>query len=158
MINLLSFRKSKPVHESISDRLLESLKVKRCKRLLLLEDDQTWRDLIREFSINYDVEFVDSVTSNYARWLMDNKGPFDAIIIDVGVVNGDGIAFYRWLKQYHPRAQVVFLTGSSIDSVAEKINSVGCAPIYNKQVFTTPAFIDDVFQKLGAKLKPSLHA
>lgn len=151
------WKKQKPAYESLSDKLLRALRPTRCKRLLLLEDDKAWSDLIREFSVNYDVEFVNSVTSGYAKQLMDRHGPFDAIIIDIGVVNGDGIAFYRWLKQYHPEAQVVFLTGASIDEVSRKINMVGSAPIYLKEAFITPAFIDDIFQRLGAKLKPSLH-
>lgn len=151
------WKKQKPAYESLSDKLLRALKPTRCKRLLLLEDDKDWSDLIREFSANYDVEFVNSVTSGYAKQLMDRNGPFDAIIIDIGVVNGDGIAFYRWLKQYHPEAQVVFLTGASIDDVSRKINMVGSAPIYLKDAFITPAFIDDIFQRLGARLKPSLH-
>lgn len=150
-------RKPKSVYESLSDKLGRALKPADCKRILLLEDDANWRALMREFSTNYDVEFVDSFTSAYARELMTRHGPFDAVIIDIGVVNGDGIAFYRWIKQYHPKTYAVFLTGSSIDAVCAKINAVGSAPIYHKDTFITPAFIDDIFQKLGAKLKPSIQ-
>jgi DNA-binding NarL/FixJ family response regulator len=151
--------KAKPQHESLADHFLRTLKTRTaCKRILLLEDDPTWRGLVRAFSEDYDVEFMEAPTSGMARYIMENQAKFDAVIIDIGVTNGDGITFYKWIKARYPKTRVVFLTGHSIDAVCEKINAVGSAPIYPKRVFTMPEFISDIFDMLGARHKPEPSA
>jgi len=136
--------------ESLFDAFMREHHKCACKKILLLEDDSNWRDLVREFSTSRSVEFMEAPNSSMARYVMETSGPIDAAIIDVGVTNGDGIVFYRWIRKYHPKTFVVFLTGASIEEVYRKTESVGAAPVFRKEAFITPQFIEGIFDMLGA--------
>lgn len=149
-IPLLSIFKKRPIQPSLSDQLLVALKPK-AKRILMLEDDRLWRELIALFARDFDLEIVEVTNGTDARVALMSRGTFDAAIIDIGIVNGDGISFYQWVKETLPKLQVVFLTGADIDKVSDRIHAIGSAPIYHKQIIMTPSFIEDFLMQMGAR-------
>lgn len=121
------------------------------KRILLLEDDPNWRELVKIAAQDFDVEVMEATTSGEARRMISQLGPVDTVVVDIGVVNGDGISFYRWLNIVYPKTHVVFLTGSRVEDVAEKVHNIGSAPIYPKPAVMSITFLTDFIEKMGAK-------
>lgn len=121
------------------------------KRVLFLDDERYMQDIVRLASCDYDLQLVTSETAGEARKQLAESGPFDAAILDVGVINGDGILLYQWIKDTFPRIQVIFLTGDSTERVADKIHAIGSAPVYTKPTLLNAGFIQDLFERMGCR-------
>lgn len=139
--------------ESLSKQL-ERAMVAGAKRILFVDDDSAFREMVGHAASSYNVELVDAETSGQAKQLLE-EGGFDAAILDVRVTNGDGIELYRWMMDRFPRVTVIFLTGMEIEAVSEKIHAVGSAPVYFKPTLLSTAFIEDLLNKLGARPRQS---
>lgn len=137
-------------YKSLSDQLEEALL--QAKRILVLDDDSSLLDLVKVISEKYEIELVVARTSGAARIRLSSEC-FDAAILDVGVANGDGIDLYRWIVASLPQLKVFFLTGAPVEMIADKVHAVGSAPVYSKPTFFGGGFMEDLFEKLGARRK-----
>lgn len=143
-------KSSAPTPPSLSEQLADVMRGV-TKRILLLEDDPNWRELVKVAAQDFDIEVLEATTSGEARRMIWQLGPVDTVVVDIGVVNGDGISFYRWLNVAYPKTHVVFLTGSRVEDVAEKVHNIGSAPIYLKPAVMSIAFLTDFIEKMGAR-------
>lgn len=141
--------KKKPVPESLSSQL-ERAMVAGAKRVLFVDDDWEFRQLVMRAARGYNVELIEADTSGRAKDMISAE-TFDAAILDVRVTNGDGIALYGWIMENYPKMTVIFLTGAELETISDKVHAVGSAPVYFKPNFLTTAFIEDLLQKLGAR-------
>ena len=141
--------KALPPRVSLTDQLEAALL--RAKRILLVDDDERLCALVRKIAREYEVDVLCAERSLEAKTMIDSDDRFDSVILDVGVLNGDGIELYRWIQREHPRLAVTFLTGNPIDAVADKIHAVGSAPVYSKLTCMSVSFMEDFFEKLGAR-------
>jgi len=76
---------------------------------------------------------------------------FDAAILDVALVNGDGISLYAEIKDKTPGTEVVFLTGYDSPDVRRRVEAVGAARVHSKSAMTDLGFIRDLLGKLGLR-------
>jgi DNA-binding response OmpR family regulator len=91
-------------------------------KILLVEDSKESGDLVfRALGPAFDVKW--SLSLNEANQLV-KKDPFDLILLDVGLPDGDGFHFYSMLKNEdrHRDTPVIFLTAH--DSVSDKIMGI----------------------------------
>jgi ActR/RegA family two-component response regulator len=146
------WRQAKPAAPSLTEQLAAVML--KGKRVLFLDDDQNYGELVQGVAQRYEMKLVQVTTSGVARALIEaDDQQFDAAILDVNVANGNGIALYRWLKETFPRLQVIFLTGLSVEDVAAEVHAIGSAPIYPKTTLWNAGFIEDLFERMGCRKK-----
>lgn len=145
------WRQEKAPQPSLSEQLTQAML--KGKRILFLDDDEDLCELVQRIADKYEMQLVKASTSGQARTILESGAEFDAAILDINVVNGNGIALYRWLRGMFPRLQVIFLTGLEIESAAEKVHAVGAAPVYAKPTLWNSGFMEDLFEKLGCRRK-----
>jgi len=118
------------------------------KRVMMVDDDSYLWNVVRQIpdSMVCDVEVVGTAGQAKAILASDGGKPFNFVIVDVGVVNGDGIELYAWIKRNFPTLPVLFLTGHKPQEVEAKIREIGSAPIMEKtpKIYALP-FWQDLF-------------
>ncbi len=108
------------------------------KRILLLDDDQDMRQLVGEvIEQKYRVEVVCCSRVKDAQTQLENDY-FHAAILDVKVINGNGVSFYRHIVNLMPALKVVFLTGYDSPELRKEIESVGPAMVFSKDAMFKP--------------------
>jgi DNA-binding NtrC family response regulator len=137
--------------QSLTEKLTQAML--KGKRVLFLDDDNDLCDLVEGIAKKYEMDLVCVKTSGGARALMECEGDFDAAILDINIVNGDGVVLYRWIKAAFPRMQVIFLTGTGVSEASEKVHAVGSAPVYTKPTLWNAGFMEDLFDRLGCRRK-----
>jgi DNA-binding NtrC family response regulator len=146
MINLF---KPSP-QPSLADKLEEKLSVYGKKNILFVDDDVNLQSIMQRVQKRMRVEIVGASTASSAKAMIQSK-QFDLAILDVGILNGDGIELYRWIQDNFPKMSVIFLTGGSIDEISPKVHAIGSAPIYYKPTANTLNFLADLMRYIGAK-------
>lgn len=143
-------RQPKVPVESLGDRLSATLATMSRKSILFVDDDLLLQEMMTEVQKHMKVEVTSAFTAGAARHLIEAR-KFDLAILDVGVINGDGLELYRWIKERFPRLSVVFLTGGSMDEICPKVHAIGSAPVYHKPTVNTLHFLTDLLRFVGAK-------
>lgn len=143
------FSRPRPSPLSLAEQLEQRLTVSKKKRILFVDDDRLLQELMDRVKEKMSVEVVAAGSAGEARTLIQSRA-FDLAILDVGIVNGDGIALYRWIMDNFPRMSVIFLTGGSLDAVCPKVHAIGSAPVYAKPSANTLTFLTDMLRYCGA--------
>lgn len=84
------------------------------KRVLVVDDHPAARAVIRsvlETEKSQTFEVVEAATGGDCLKAVGEKGPFDLILLDVGLPDMDGYAVCRELRQMEPQVPIVFITG-----------------------------------------------
>jgi DNA-binding response OmpR family regulator len=86
------------------------------KRILVVDDHAPTRSFVRsvleaEKSEAYDV--VEAATGTECLKLFDSSGPFDLIVLDVGLPDIDGYAVCKGLRNVDKQVPIVFVTARS---------------------------------------------
>lgn len=126
------------------------------KRVLLLDDDENLLDLVNivkdVFKLNMRITTVSSIAGARSAILhSDRQPPYDIMIFDVVLANGNGIELYKELIAKWPRCNVVFLTGYYSPEVVKKIEAIGPAQIRSKESIVKPEFLAAMLEQLGVK-------
>ncbi len=87
------------------------------KHILLLEDDETLRDIIAEQLTEQGAYKVSSIASAHA-FQAELKGNFtyDAVLMDIGLPDGDGRDMCKLLREHGHTIPVLMLTSHSSDA------------------------------------------
>jgi DNA-binding NtrC family response regulator len=88
-------------------------------RILVVDDDPAIRRSLRRILGDQEVSEAGSISE--ARALLSQGGPFDAILCDVSLGDGSGLALHRWLDAEIPelRSRVVLVSGGFQDPADE---------------------------------------
>lgn len=85
----------------------------RSKRILLVDDDDTFRDMFKEFLLSHSPgAWIVHTADHYAPALTCLKeNPMDLIVLDLNMPVMDGLQFLTLLRRTHPAIPIVMLTG-----------------------------------------------
>lgn len=97
-------------HEIQKDPQCESVPAVPCRRLLLVEDDLSVAAGIVGLLEMHGLDVSTASTAAEVLPAIERERP-DAVVLDVGLPDGDGIAVYRSIAAIHPNLPVVFSTG-----------------------------------------------
>jgi CheY-like chemotaxis protein len=84
------------------------------KRVLVCDDHSPTRALIRallEAEKNQSFDIVEAATGGDCIQSFDGQGPFDLVLLDVGLPDMDGYTVCRALRRVDNRVPIVFVTG-----------------------------------------------
>lgn len=126
------------------------------KRILLLDDDPSFCDMMRSWCQRFLVDLHVVSTIREARELLAQRlDVFDVLLFDVRLSNGSGIDLYAQIFARSPSTHVVFVTGYDSADVRAKVEAIGPARVYPKTRLTG-SFLAGLFAEWG--VASSSHA
>ena len=130
---------------------MEDLK-KKSKRLLVVDDEKSTRDLLAEYLTEYGYDVTCAANGQDALQLY-KQGHFDLIVSDLFMEPMDGLELLNTVKEINPDAIFIMITGyPSIKSSIEVIKKGA------KDYITKPFNIDEIKVKIErALLEQSLR-
>lgn len=127
--------------DKVADAMAASSRSSSRRRVLCVDDDEAMQELMQRIQRSCGVDILPAQTAGLAKEMIQQR-PFDLVILDVGILNGDGVALYEWILKNFPTLNVVFLTGSDRDKVAERVHKIGgSAVVYEKPTSDTLTFL-----------------
>ncbi len=148
-MNFLHMFQGKPPVAPLADQLADKLAASNRRSILFVDDDTTLQDLMVQVQKRMKVEIVGASTAGSAKSMIKSRS-FDLAILDVGIMNGDGLSLYKWIQENCPKMSVIFLTGGSLDEICPKVHAIGSAPVYYKPSANTLSFLTDLLRYCGA--------
>lgn len=137
--------------DSVVDRLEARMAASGRKKVLMVDDDQMLQDLLQIVGQGRPVDVTSALTATQAKAMIGAED-FDLIILDVGILNGDGISLFQWLHDNYPTRNVIFLTGGLLDRVIPQIRAISSsALIYPKPTTDSLVFLADLLRFAWAK-------
>jgi YesN/AraC family two-component response regulator len=87
------------------------------KSILLVEDDDVVRDMIKE-GLERRYHVLEAATCSKA--IEQSKKPFDLALIDYNLPDSDGFEVLKAIRESKPRLPIIFMTAYSTDTLAIK--------------------------------------
>jgi CheY-like chemotaxis protein len=105
------------------------------RRILVVEDDASSRELLRDWLEGEDYEVVAADSLAAARAALAASAP-DAVLLDVQLGGEDGLELVRGMRREPPLREVpvIAVTASVIPTHREKIFEAGCNALVSKPV------------------------
>lgn len=120
-------------------------------RILLIEDDDILRALMRKMLTRSGYEVVEAADGSYAVQLY-KEHDIDVIVTDLFMPDKEGMEVIRELRQENPHAKIIAISGgSSFDSIdyLDVARLIGAAKTLNKP-FGSKELLEAVGQLLGS--------
>ena len=112
----------KPIDENVLKNAMSDmlrLSKKKVKELLIVEDDESQMEAIKELIIGDDVKVLGVKSQTEAIKAIEN-GTFDGAIVDLGLKDGSGQAVCKYINENHSNIPVIIYTGKSLSQEEEK--------------------------------------
>lgn len=118
------------------------------KRVLCVEDHQDYVELIQESLKAYEV--ISAMTIKSAKALIEKSEPFDCIILDLSLPDGDGLRLFSLLREKpeYSSVPVIFLTHS--DEIEDKVAAFQLGAV---DYLTKPIHPLELKTRIDARLK-----
>ena len=101
------------------------------KKLLIVEDDKNWADILGRFAADVGAEYRVAVSGGQAIEIIDNWQP-DALILDMLLAGETAIALLNELRSYADLASLPIVVCTNIDVDLKDLRPLGVKAILNK--------------------------
>ena len=101
------------------------------KKLLIVEDDKNWADILGKFAADVGAECRVAVSGDQAIEIIDNWQP-DALILDMLLAGETAIALLNELRPYADLARLPIVVCTNIDVKMDDLRPLGVKVILNK--------------------------
>ena len=101
------------------------------KKLLIVEDDKNWADILGKFAADVGAEYRVAVSGGQAIEIIDNWQP-DALILDMLLAGETAIALLNELRSYADLASLPIVVCTNIDVRMGDLRPLGVKAILNK--------------------------
>ncbi len=111
----------KPIDENVLKKAMSDmlrLSHKKVKDLLVVEDDESQMEAIKELIIGDDVKVKGVKSQKEAIDAIEN-GTFDGAIVDLGLKDGSGQEVCKYINENHPNIPVIIYTGKTLSHEEE---------------------------------------
>jgi len=112
----------KPIDENVLKTAMSDmlrLSQKKVKELLVVEDDESQMEAIKELIIGDDVKVTGVKSQKEAIDAIEN-GTFDGAIVDLGLKDGSGQEVCKYINENHSNIPVIIYTGKTLSYDEEK--------------------------------------
>jgi len=121
--------------------------VKQSAFILLVEDNEDFREILQEALESSGFHVTSASNANRAREAM-NIGKFDLTLLDVRLPDGNGIELMREFRQHDPDMGIIIMTGyAEIDTAVDAVR-LGANDFLKK-----PFDIDELLVRIGELMK-----
>mgnify|MGYP001738328460 FL=1 len=101
------------------------------KKLLIVEDDKNWADILGKFAVDVGAEYRVAVSGGQAIEIIDNWQP-DALILDMLLAGETAIALLNELRSHADLASLPIVVCTNIDVKMDDLRPLGVKAILNK--------------------------
>lgn len=101
------------------------------KKLLIVEDDKNWADILGKFAADVGAEHRVVVSGGQAIEIIDDWRP-DALILDMLLAGETAIALLNELRSYADLASLPIVVCTNIDVKMDDLRPLGVKAILNK--------------------------
>ena len=101
------------------------------KKLLIVEDDKNWADILGKFAMDVGTEYRVAVSGDQAIEIIDNWQP-DALILDMLLAGETAIALLNELRSYADLASLPIVVCTNIDVKMGDLRPLGVKAILNR--------------------------
>ena len=101
------------------------------KKLLIVEDDKNWADILGKFAADVGAECRVAVSGGQAIEIIDDWQP-DALILDMLLAGETAIALLNELRSYADLASLPSVVCTNIDVKMDDLRPLGVKAILNK--------------------------
>lgn len=101
------------------------------KKLLIVEDDKNWTDILGKFAVDVGAECRVAVSGGQAIEIIDDWQP-DALILDMLLAGETAIALLNELRSYADLANLPIVVCTNIDVKMDDLRPLGVKTILNK--------------------------
>ena len=101
------------------------------KKLLIVEDDKNWADILGKFAADAGAEYRVAVSGGQAIEIIDDWQP-DALILDMLLAGETAIALLNELRSYADLASLSIVVCTNIDVKMDDLRPLGVKAILNK--------------------------
>ncbi|MBF1039343.1 MAG: response regulator [Candidatus Nanosynbacter sp.] len=101
------------------------------KKLLIVEDDKNWTDILGKFAVDVGAEYRVAVSGGQAIEIIDDWQP-DALILDMLLAGETAIALLNELRSYADLANLPIVVCTNIDVKMDDLRPLGVKAILNK--------------------------
>ena len=101
------------------------------KKLLIVEDDKNWADILGKFAADVGAEYRVVVSGGQAIEIIDDWQP-DALILDMLLAGETAIALLNELRSYADLASLSIVVCTNIDVKMDNLRPLGVKAILNK--------------------------
>ena len=101
------------------------------KKLLIVEDDKNWADILGKFAADVGAEYRVAVSGGQAIEIIDDWQP-DALILDMLLAGETAIALLNELRSYADLASLPIVVCTNIDVDLKDLRPLGVKAILNK--------------------------
>ena len=101
------------------------------KKLLIVEDDKNWSDILGKFATDVGTEYRVAVSGGQAIEIIDDWQP-DALILDMLLTGETAIALLNELRSYADLASLPIVVCTNIDVKMDDLRPLGVKTILNK--------------------------
>jgi CheY-like chemotaxis protein len=117
------------------------------RRILLVDDSATMRGIVRKIltASRFQLE-VSEAEEGFDALKQVRSGKFDLVILDYNLPGLNGIETLSEIKREFPRVEVVMITSTLDEEVAEKARTIGAAAFLRKPFY--PSDLDAVLHRV----------
>ena len=101
------------------------------KKLLIVEDDKNWADILGKFAADVGAEYRVAVSGGQAIEIIDDWQP-DALILDMLLAGETAIALLNELRSYADLASLPIVVCTNSDVKMDDLRPLGVKSILNK--------------------------
>lgn len=122
-------------------------------RLLMIEDDSTFKTALFRALTRSGYSVTTATTKKEALQWLQIQTPWDAILLDIQLPDGNGLDVLDLVKSKFPQLPVIVLTGHTSLETALSATQRGASEVLNK-----PLSLDDILTCLKNNLTSGRHA
>lgn len=129
------------------DLMERCIRARRKSRVLLVDDSSTMRSIVRKIlaSSRFPLE-VSEAQEGVEALRQIASGKFDIVFLDYNMPGLNGVETLAEIKRQYPRLEVVMITSTAEEAVAERARAAGAAAFIKKPFY--PADIDAVLHRI----------
>jgi len=115
--------------------------------LLLVDDESDFRAPLRKRLAKRGFAILEAGSGDECQVIME-AGPVDVVVLDVKMPGMNGIEVLEWIKENHPKTEVILLTGHA--SAADGVEGIKKGAF---DYLTKPVEFEHLFRKIGQALE-----
>ena len=100
-------------------------------RILVVDDEKVIRDFFRRVLSLLNAEVFEA-EDGYQAIELAKANEYDIFFLDVRMPGIDGLETFRKIRQIHPQAQAVMMTGYAVDDILKQAQDEGASQIIRK--------------------------
>jgi len=105
------------------------------KKVLIVDDEETNRELFRQILQTKNIETLEVKSGKEALVLLESERP-DLILLDLYMADGDGLSVIQFVRSHSDihKIPIVVITAAANEEIHQRIQEAGCDLVMSKPI------------------------